>query len=92
MVALLAAGAATAVAATPPPAAEAQAELPPATPSWVTLKRADGTLTAEWPAAAGAASYHITYSPDGGQDWYLAAFEHTSTTITIHGVSTTPPT
>ncbi len=65
---------------------------PPRTPSSVSVTRGDSTLTAEWPAAAGAASYHITYSPDGGQDWYLAAFEHTATTITIHGVSTTPPT
>ena len=56
---------------------------PPATPSSVSVTRGDGTLTASWPAVDGADSYHVTYSADGGGSWSLAAFDHTSTSITI---------
>ena len=62
---------------------------PPATPSSVSVTRADGTLTATWDAPDGATSYHVTYSSDGGGSWALAAFSHTQTSITISNVSNT---
>ena len=64
---------------TPPPT-------PPGTPSSVSITRSDGTLTATWPAVAHAASYHVTYSSNHGGSWSLAAFSHTSNSITISGV------
>ena len=70
-----------------PPAAPYTPTTPPATPSSVTVTRADGSLTASWPAVAGATSYHITYSSDGGASWSLAAFSHPSNSITIDGVT-----
>ena len=60
---------------------------PPETPSSVSVTRSDGSLTASWPAVAGATSYHITYSSDGGASWSLAAFNHSSTSITISNVT-----
>lgn len=60
---------------TPPP--------PPATPASVSVTRSDGSLTASWDAAAGATSYHVTYSTNGGGSWSLAAFDHATTSITI---------
>ena len=59
---------------------------PPATPSSVTVTRGDGTLNASWPAAAGATSYHATYTSDNGASWSLAALQHPETSITITGV------
>ena len=56
---------------------------PPGPVSSVSVTRADGTLTASWPAADRTASYHVTYSSNGGQSWSLAAYDHTSTSITI---------
>ena len=56
---------------------------PPATPSSVSVTRADGTLTATWPAADRATSYHITYSSNGGVSWSLAGFNYQGTSITI---------
>ena len=50
--------------------ASAQAQAPPATPDAVTLTRADGTVTADWPAVAGATRYHVAYSTDGGASWH----------------------
>ena len=50
--------------------ASAQAQAPPATPDAVTLARADGTVTADWPAVAGATRYHVAYSTDGGASWH----------------------
>ena len=38
----------------------AEAQSPPATPSSVSLTRADGTVTASWPAVSGATKYHVT--------------------------------
>ena len=58
----------------------------PETPSSVTLTRADGTVTANWPASARAAHYHVTYSSDGGASWSLGASAHAGTTITIEGL------
>ena len=58
----------------------------PATPASVTVTRGDGTLTASWPAVEGAASYHVTYSSDGGGSWSLAALNHPDASITITGV------
>ena len=60
-----------------------EASSAPATPSSVSVSRADGTLTASWSAVSGATSYHVTYSSDGGASWSLAAFSHTGTSITI---------
>ena len=61
----------------------AKADQPPATPSSVTVTRADGTVTAEWPAADGATGYHITYSSNNKNSWTLAAYDHPDTSITI---------
>ena len=60
---------------------------PPETPSSVSVTRSDGSLTASWPAVAGATSYHITYSSDGGGSWSLAAANHSSASITISNVT-----
>ena len=60
---------------------------PPETPASVTVTRADGSLTASWPAVAGATSYHITYSSNGGASWSLAALNHPSASITIDNVT-----
>ena len=53
---------------------------PPATPSSVTLTRADGTVTASWDAPAGATKYHVTYSTDGGGSWHAPVNDHTNVT------------
>ena len=69
---------------TPPDATPA-----PEAPASVSLSRADGTVTAVWPAAARAASYHVTYSSDGKASWQLAALDHPAVegenSITIGG-------
>ncbi len=61
----------------------------PSTPSSVSLSRADGTVTAVWPAAAHATSYHVTYSSNGKASWQLAALDHPAVegenSITIEG-------
>ena len=60
----------------------------PATPSSVTLTRADGTVTASWPAVSGATKYHITYSSDNTESWSAAASpadNHSANSITITG-------
>ena len=36
-----------------------------------------------WKASERAASYHVTYSDDGGQSWHLAALAHEGTSLTI---------
>ena len=64
-------------------AAPANAERAPDTPASVSVTRADGTLTASWPAVKNASSYHVTYSDDGGASWSLAALNHPSSSITI---------
>ena len=60
---------------------------PPLAPEWVSVTRADGTLTATWPARERAYAYHIAYTSDSGSSWTLAALYHPATTITIDGVS-----
>ena len=60
---------------TPPPPTPA-----PGAVASVTLARGDGTVTATWPAAAHATSYHVTYTTDGAQSWQLAALDHLATT------------
>ena len=52
------------------------AESAPGTTPSVSVTRSDGALTASWPAVAGATSYHVTYSSDGGASWSLAALDH----------------
>ena len=69
---------------TPTPTPTPQA--PPATPTSVSLTRADGTLTATWPAVKHAATYHVTYTSNNGASWSLAALNHTATSITVSGV------
>ena len=49
----------------------------------VTVTRADGSLTASWPADGHADKYHVTYSSDGGNSWAAASDNHASTSITI---------
>ena len=49
----------------------------------MTVTRADGSLTASWPAVAHATSYHVTYSSDGGASWSLASENHSTNSITI---------
>ena len=61
------------------------AQSAPSTPSAVTVTRADGTLTATWPAVGGATKYHVTYTSNNKQSWSLAALNHTTTSITISG-------
>ena len=60
------------------PAVEAQS--PPVTPASVSLTRADGTVTASWPAVSGATKYHVTYSTDGGGSWHAPVSNHTNIT------------
>ena len=60
---------------------------PPGVPSSVTITRADGSLTASWPAVDGATSYHVTYTADGGANWSLAALNHPTASITIDSVT-----
>ena len=59
----------------------------PDTPSSVTVTRGDGMLTATWPAVAGATSYHVTYSSDGGHSWSLAALNYPGASINIWTVT-----
>ena len=56
----------------------------PGVPASVSVQRANGTLTASWPAVTHASHYHITYTTNNGQSWNLAALNHTDTTITIN--------
>ena len=44
--------------------AAAQSNSLPATPSSVSITRADGTVTASWPAVSGATKYHATYTTE----------------------------
>ena len=67
-----------------PPLGQSNSNSPPATPSSVTLSRADGTVTANWPAVSGATKYHVTYSSDGKQSCTAAADSHTTNSITFN--------
>ena len=86
---MLACGALLLAAAVLVPVSAASAAQVPAVPEHVTVERADGTVTASWPSVAGAVSYHVTYSADGGASWKLAALEHPgaegTTSISIDG-------
>ena len=44
------------------------------------------SLSVSWTAAERAASYHVTYSDDGGQSWMLAALKRKGTSLTIDNV------
>ncbi len=57
---------------------------PPGKPGTITVRRADGTLTASWDAVNGADKYHVTYSSDNRKSWSLAAHAHTTTGITFN--------
>ena len=54
----------------------ALAQSPPGSVSSITLTRADGTVTADWPAVAGATKYHVTYTTDGGTSWHAPVNDH----------------
>ena len=54
----------------------ALAQSPPGSVSSVTLSRADGTVTADWPAVSGATKYHVTYTTDGGTSWHAPVHDH----------------
>ena len=71
-VATLAALLAVLVFASPP----ALAQSPPGAVAAVSLSRADGTVTADWPAVAGATRYHVAYSADGGASWHAPVDDH----------------
>ena len=58
----------------------ASAQAPPAAPAAVTLSRADGTVTADWPAVSGATHYHVTYSTDDGDSWHAPVDDHQNVT------------
>ena len=68
------------------PSAGPYAAGPPDAVGSVTVNRGDGALHASWPGAAGATSYHVTYTSDNGASWSLAALHHPETSITITGV------
>ena len=71
---------------TPTPTPTPQPSNPPATPSSVSLTRADGTVTADWPAVSDADKYHVTYSDDGGSSWHAPVNGHdniTANTLTF---------
>ena len=57
----------------------------PGAVSSVSVTRADGTLTATWPAVPNADSYHVTYTDNDAESWQLAALDHPATpgTVTI---------
>ena len=59
---------------------------PPATPSSVSVTRADGTLTASGYSVSNATKYHVTYTSDGGNSWTSASDSHTGSSISISGV------
>ena len=86
---MLACGAVLLAAAVLVPVSAASAAQVPTAPKHVTIERGDGTVTASWPSVAGAVSYHVTYSTDGGASWVLAALEHPAaegtTSISIDG-------
>ena len=63
----------------------ASMQVPPAVDS-VNVVHNGSSLSVSWDAAVRAASYHVTYSGDGGQSWSLAASEHAGTSLTISGV------
>ena len=56
---------------------------PPASPDGVKITRADGTLTASWPAVPNADSYHVTYTDNDAESWQLAALDHPATPGTV---------
>ena len=62
----------------PTPTPTPQPSNPPSTPSSVSLSRADGTVTADWPAVSDATRYHVTYSDDGGSSWHAPVNGHTN--------------
>ena len=61
----------------PPPAASGQSNAPGHV-GVVLLARADGTLTANWNAVAGATRYHVTYTTDNTKSWHAPVDDHTN--------------
>ena len=60
---------------------------PPTAPTSVTVTRADGAITASWPAVSGATGYTVTYSAVGNGNWTTAATNQARNSITISGVN-----
>ena len=68
-------------------AATPAAPEPPTPPTSVTVTRADGAITASWPAVSGATGYTVTYSAVGNGNWTTAASNQAGNSITIAGVN-----
>ena len=62
---------------------------PPDPVAAVTAVHQGSSLAVTWPAAARAASYHVTYTGDNGVSWQLGASERVGTSLTISGVDST---
>ena len=74
--------------------AVALAQTPPGAPSAVTVTRADGALTATWPAVPNADEYHITYTSDNGKSWTAAASpgdNYSQNSVTINNADNGKP-
>ena len=65
-----------------------EAQSAPSPPASVSVTHGDGTLTATWPAGAGATTYWVAYRPVGA-GWQNAAINHPTTSITIPNVDNT---
>ena len=57
--------------------AVAVADSAPGSVGSVSLSRADGTVTANWPSVGGATKYHVTYTTNGGSSWHAPVSGHT---------------
>ena len=54
----------------------------------MSITRADGTVTASWPAVSGADKYHVAYTTDGSRSWHAPVDNHTdrqTNSITFNG-------
>ncbi len=72
---------------TPTPTPTPAPQSAPDAPASVTAFRtSSSTLTASWPAPAGATSYHVTYRSTDVHYWYLAALNHPTNSISIKGL------
>ena len=56
---------------------------PPGAVGSVSVVHNGDSLSVSWTAAERAATYHVTYTDDGGQSWQLAALKHQGTALTI---------
>ena len=61
----------------------------PAAPASVSVIHNESSLAVSWDASAGAESYRVDYSGDGGGSWSTATPKQTGTSLTIGGVDGT---